>query len=209
MRGHFVAYRTRFIVLDLCDGADLRQLLRRSGPLGEEIARGILGQIAAGLQHAHRHGILHLDLKPANVLVDRAGQVAITDFGLGRLIESDGCDKEVVGTPLYMPPEQFAMTDVGPHCDWYSLGCMAYELLTGERLFGAEDSRNLLRQKSRIPSESWPAVSASEDYRQSIRTALQPLVDHREIDLDEVATWARPVPELVVGFEDEGCVDRD
>ncbi len=73
MRGHFVAYKTRFIVLDLYDGTDLRRLLRDHGPLDEETARGVLGQIADGLRHAHQRGVLHLDLKPANILIDRQG----------------------------------------------------------------------------------------------------------------------------------------
>ncbi len=203
MRGHFVAYRTRFIVLDLYDGADLREVLRRYGPLSESMARAVLGQIAAGLRYAHQQGVLHLDLKPANVLVNQSGQVAITDFGLGRLLESDGCDQEVVGTPLYMPPEQFTMTDVGPHSDWYSLGCIAYELLTGERLFHADDSSRFLDQKLCAPSSDWPKFPASEEYRLHVNTALQPFVDHRDLDLDEIATWARPVPELALRLDDD------
>jgi serine/threonine protein kinase len=195
LRGHFVAYRTRFIVLDLYDGADLREVLRRSGPMPEATARAVLGQIATGLRYAHQQGVLHLDLKPANVLVDRRGKVAISDFGLGRLIESDGCDQEVVGTPLYMPPEQFTMTDVGPHCDWYAFGCIACELLTGERLFQSTSSR-FMDQKLTVPSSSWPVIEASEELQLHIRTALQPLAEHRDLDLEAIARWARPVPEL-------------
>ncbi len=137
---HFIAYRTRFIVLDLYDGADLRKVVRHHGPIRESVVRGVLGQIAAGLRYAHQHGVLHLDLKPANVLIDKQGHVAITDFGLSRLIESDGCDQECVGTPVYMPPEQFMMTNVGPHSDWYSFGCIAYEMMSGKRLFQDHES---------------------------------------------------------------------
>jgi serine/threonine protein kinase len=196
LEGHFVAYRTRFIVLRLYDGADLRKVLRQRGALGESTARGVLGQIAAGLRHAHAEGVLHLDLKPANILIDKHGRVAITDFGLSRLIESDGCDQEVVGTPVYMPPEQFMMSDIGPHCDWYSLGCIACELLSGEPLFQAEKPSLLLNDKFRRPSSDWPPVQASEEFRLHLKTALQPLADHRDLDLDEIASWARPVPEL-------------
>jgi serine/threonine protein kinase len=198
---HFVEFRTRFIVLQLYDGCDLQSLVRRHGPLSESAARGILGQVAAGLRYAHANGVLHLDLKPANVLVNRLGQVAITDFGLGRLADSSEGDTELVGTPLYMPPEQFSMRDVGPHSDWYAFGCIAYELLRGERLFQTQAFRHLLEEKRRTPSTTWPDVQASEEYRLLLKTSLQPLVDHRELDLDLIASWARPVPELAPYLE--------
>ncbi len=202
LRGHFVAYRTRFIVLDLYDGADLRQVLRRHGRIAEATARGALGQIAAGLAQAHRQGVLHLDLKPANVLIDQTGHIAITDFGLSRLIESDGCDQDCVGTPAYMPPEQFMMANVGPHCDWYSFGCVAYELLSGKRLFQAEESSQFLDDKLRSPSSSWPAVDASGELCANLQSALHPMVADRSLDLEKIAAWARPVPELAVSHED-------
>jgi CRP-like cAMP-binding protein len=200
LRGHFVAYRTRFIVLDLYDGADLREVIRQFGPMPEATARAVLGQIAAGLQDAHQRGVLHLDLKPANVLVGNNGHVAITDFGLGRLIEADGCDEEVVGTPLYMPPEQFTMTNVGPHCDWYSFACIAFELLTGERLFKADYSSQLMDRKLRAPSTTWPQLEASEEVQLLLRSALQPQANKRELALEKIATWARPVPELAAAL---------
>ncbi|MGI9472057.1 MAG: protein kinase domain-containing protein, partial [Rubripirellula sp.] len=197
MRGHFVAYRTRFIVLDLYDGSDLRRAIRRHGPMDESTTRRLLGQIAAGLAHAHENGVLHLDLKPANILINSDGHVAITDFGLGRLVEFDGVDREVVGTPLYMPPEQFTMRDVGPHCDWYSFGCLAYELMTGERLFESNDTKQLRLRKLRAPTQEWPEVrDLSDELRGHMQKALQPLHKNRTLDLMRIAQWAAPVPEL-------------
>lgn len=197
MRGHFIAYKTRFIVLDLYDGMDLRRWLREHGPLDETVAKGILGQIADGLRYAHRQGVLHLDLKPANVLINRQGEIAITDFGLSKLMESDGCDSEAVGTPLYMPPEQFTMTDVGPHCDHYAFGCIAYELLTAENPFlGAGDDVDLFQRKERVPNSKWPTLDASSEYRKLVRGSLQPSISKRKLDLDAIASWSRPVPEL-------------
>jgi serine/threonine protein kinase len=135
-------------------------------------------------------------------LIDGDGQIAITDFGLSRLIETDGCDYECVGTPVYMPPEQFLMTDVGPHCDWYSFGCLAYELISGKRLFQDENSSRFLDHKLSPPSSSWPVLDASEDLCRDLRSALQPAVEHRSLDLDRIATWAKPVPELAAVPED-------
>ena len=134
------------------------------------------------------------------MLVNKNGHLAITDFGLGRLIESDGCDEEVVGTPLYMPPEQFAMIDVGPHCDWYAFACIAFELLTGQRLFEANTTTQLMDQKLRAPSTTWPQVEASEEIQVLLRSALHPQAAQRKLDLEKIATWARPVPELTAAL---------
>ncbi len=196
MQGHFVAYKTRFMVLDLYDGTDLRALLRDTGPLDEETAKAVLGQIADGLRHAHQNGVLHLDLKPANILIDQQGHIAITDFGLSKLIESDGCDSESVGTPLYMPPEQFTMTNVGTHCDTYALGCIAFDLVMGERLYGHHPSMELVDLKFVEPNEDWPFIESSREYRDMVCNAVRPFVCDRNVDLDVIASWARDVPEL-------------
>lgn len=197
---HFVAYRTRFIVLDLFDGADLKTVIRRHGPLSESTARGILGQIAAGLRYAHQQGVLHLDLKPANILVDRSGRVAITDFGLSRLVKCDQEDHDCVGTPPYMPPEQFLMYDIGPHCDWYALGCIAYELVSGERLFDTEDSARLLDGKLGLATDAWTDAFGSGEYRDYLRVAIEPAIPDRRLDLDQLAAWARPAEGLSAVF---------
>jgi CRP-like cAMP-binding protein len=196
LREHFIAYRTRFIVLELYDGADLRTVIRDHGPLSESVVRRVLGQVAAGLMYAHEQGITHLDLKPANLLINRQGRIAITDFGLSRLIETDGCDREVVGTPIYMPPEQFMMANIGPHCDWYSFGCVACELLNGKPLFDSPDSPGFLDEKFRSPSSTWPAIDASDELCDHLRSALEPISEDRRVDLKQIAAWSDLVPEL-------------
>ncbi|MCG8650710.1 MAG: protein kinase [Pirellulales bacterium] len=195
--GHFIAYRTRFMVLEFIDGPDLRTVIRRLGRLPESSVRKLLGQIAAGLQYAHLQGVLHLDLKPANLLINHQGRISITDFGLSRLIESDGGDRDCVGTPHYMPPEQFMMADLGPHCDWYAFACIAYELLTGQRLFQSDESPQFLDDKLRTPSAAWPRFEASATLSRQVRAALQPMPMHRRLDLDKIAAWAQPAPEIV------------
>jgi len=200
MHGHFVAYRTRFLILDLCDGADLKRMLSVHGPMDEPTVRAVLGQIAAGLQYAHAQGALHLDLKPANILVDRRGKVSITDFGLGRLIKSDGCEESIAGTPAYMSPEQFQGTDIGPECDWYSLGCLGYELLTGKLLFPEPDLAQMFNRKHFLANDVWPGLEVSEELRVALHSALDPMVAYRDLDLEQVAAWARPVPELAAAL---------
>ncbi|KAA5543035.1 protein kinase [Roseiconus nitratireducens] len=196
LRDHFVAFHTRFIALDYYDGADLRSVLSQLGAIPGATARAILGQIAAGLRHAHQCGVLHLDLKPANVLVNRAGHIAITDFGLSRLVGAEQTDRTLVGTPAYMPPEQFLMTDIGAHCDWYAFGCVAAELLSGNRLFDANQSSALLDQKFQPPESGRFGSSTDEALAECIRSALQPVIADRRLDLGHIAAWSRPVPEL-------------
>ena len=102
-----------------------------------------------------------------------------------------------------MPPEQFTMTDIGPHSDWYSFGCIIYELMTGERLFHADDSVELLDEKFRMPSSAWPRLGASGDVCGQLRSALQPILEDRTLDLGTIASWARPVPELAVALDEQ------
>ncbi len=196
-REHFLAYRTRFLVLDLCDGSDLFRLLRSCGPMDEPTVRAILGQIAQGLSYAHRYGVIHRDLKPGNVLVDRDGRVRLTDFGLSKLIESEVPEGKAVGTPSYMPPEQFRSSQIGCESDWYSLGCLVYEMLTGEFLFNGETWMEMYDQKKRAkPSLTWPALPCSEELQQIVRNTLYPDPADRRLDLETIAGWSRNVPNL-------------
>jgi tRNA A-37 threonylcarbamoyl transferase component Bud32 len=196
-REHFLAYRTRFLVLDLCDGADLYQILRVHGAMTEERVRAILGQIAEGLMYAQDAGIIHRDLKPGNVLIDRRGQVKLTDFGLSKLLKEEVLEGKAVGTPSYMPPEQFRSEDIGPEADWYALGCLASELLTGQILFNGENWMDLFRMKcDREPTHDWPSVNVSDELRAVLHGALQPVARKRSLDLEMISRWSEPVEGL-------------
>jgi tRNA A-37 threonylcarbamoyl transferase component Bud32 len=193
-REHFLAYRTRFLVLDLCDGSDLLRVLQLHGPMDEATTRAILGQIALGLQYAHQAGVIHRDLKPGNVLVDRRGRIRITDFGLSKLLQSESPDQKAVGTPAYMPPEQFRSDEATASCDWYALGCLAYEMLSGKILFDGSNWMEILDMKRhRVPSATWPEIEASDELRRVIAGALEPLAAKRHLDLDVISEWAEPV----------------
>ena len=197
LRGQFVAYRTRFLVLDLCDGCDLSRLLRGRGPMDEPSARALIGQIAAGLLDAHQAGVIHRDVKPANVLVDRDGRARLTDFGLSKLIKSELLDGKAVGTPSYMPPEQFRTDDLGPESDWYSVGCVLYEMLTGKVLFRPTSWIKMFDMKRRAsPSSEWPELETSPELLEVIHQALHPDPRLRKLDLKSLSSWAAPVPGL-------------
>jgi eukaryotic-like serine/threonine-protein kinase len=110
----------------------------------------IIFACAKALDTAHRHGVVHRDIKPANLMMNADGQVKIVDFGtaLSAKIESNTATNVVgvVGTPRYMSPEHIRDKDIGPHSDQFSLGIMAYELLTGMPCFGASNLQALMNQ---------------------------------------------------------------
>lgn len=126
-----------FISMEYVDGEDLASLLRRVGRLTGERALEIARELCAGLSAAHAAGVIHRDLKPPNVMLDRVGRVRITDFGLARLGEEGAAAGEFAGTPAYMAPEQLAGLGATVRSDLYALGLVLYELFTGRRAFPA------------------------------------------------------------------------
>ena len=137
--------------MDYVEGRDLGALVRESGPLLPARAAEWLKTIAEAVHFAHQRGTLHRDLKPQNVLLDAAGVLRITDFGLAKLIESDDSLTQTgaaMGSPSYMPPEQAAghFDQVGPQSDVYGLGAILYELLTAQPPFRAETAMATIRQ---------------------------------------------------------------
>ena len=148
--------------MQFCDGEAMNAIVDREGCVGEAECRKIIGQLTRGLMYAHAAGVVHRDVKPANILIDRAGTVQLTDFGLARPVMGDDAVLEnlVVGTPRYMAPEQVFVPNVGPWADFFSLGCVAYELLTGNPLFDAIGFDDLLH---RGPDGNRDATSAPSD----------------------------------------------
>lgn len=123
-------------------------------PLKPEVARDILLDICSGLAAAHLQGVLHRDLKPANVLIKENGRAVIIDFGLARsqsyptITNADA----ILGTPAYMAPEQLKGDKSKPESDCYSLGCLAFELLTGQTPFPTDDLMKLLTSHMSKPA---------------------------------------------------------
>ena len=132
-----------FLSMEYVDGVNLRQLLSAQ-KVATKQALQIVEQICDALQYAHDEGVVHRDIKPENILLDRRGNLKITDFGLAKMLgrEEDGptgltMTHQVMGTPHYMAPEQVEKpTEVDHRADIYSLGVVFYELLTGELPLG-------------------------------------------------------------------------
>src|SRR5579862_1719464 len=125
-----------YLVMELIDGPSLADVLAR-GPLGARPTMDMVAQVAAGLQAAHTAGLIHRDVKPANILFTSEGSVRITDFGIAHVVGSTPVTSTgtVMGTPGYIAPERVAGASAGPASDLYALGIMAYECLTGMRPF--------------------------------------------------------------------------
>ena len=136
-----------FLSMEYIDGEDLASLLKRIGYLSNEKALDIARQLAAGLAAAHEKGVLHRDLKPANIMIDGHGRVRITDFGLAVAIGEEAEAAEILGTPAYMAPEQFAGKGATTRSDIYAFGLVLYELYSGKRAFTAPTIAELRAQK--------------------------------------------------------------
>src|SRR5271170_5074178 len=133
---------TYFIVMEYVDGEPLSSIIRTQAPLGPAHTAAIGADIAKALSFAHRHGVVHRDVKPGNVLITSDGQVKVTDFGIARAI--GGGDEQVtqtglvMGTATYFSPEQAQGFEVDGRSDVYSLGVVLYEMTTGRPPFSGE-----------------------------------------------------------------------
>src|SRR5918992_3979709 len=136
-----------YIAMRFVPGDDLRTLLREEGRLEPERAARLVAQVASALDAVHAHGLVHRDVKPANVLMGVQDHVYLTDFGLSKRVAADSEATRtgmVLGTLDYVAPEQIRGHDVGPFTDVYSLGCMAVHLLTGQVAYPVETEEGKL-----------------------------------------------------------------
>jgi serine/threonine-protein kinase len=131
---------THYIVMEYISGTNLKELIRKEAPFSLSRALRITLQISEALRHAHEHNIVHRDIKPHNILITSEGIVKVTDFGIARAVSSSGFTQTgvVMGSVQYISPEQARGLSVGPQSDLYSLGCILYEMLTGEVIFQGE-----------------------------------------------------------------------
>lgn len=138
-----------FYAMEVLDGGNVRDLLDRYGALSWREVATIARQICSALQHAHNHGIIHRDLKPSNIFVMSNGTAKLGDFGIARDTNSADITSQglTVGTHAYMSPEQIrGENDVTGQADLYSLGCVLFEMLAGQRAFPGTNFANLFEQ---------------------------------------------------------------
>jgi len=137
------------MVMELVRGETLDRLAQRVGPMPAEAAAYLVDSMLSALEHAHREGVVHRDMKPANVMVTEGGGVKIMDFGIARVLgaEQMTIDGRLMGTPAYMPPEQVLGKEVDGRADLYSVGVVFYRLLTAALPFNAETALAMMQRQ--------------------------------------------------------------
>ena len=147
----------RFFAMEYVQGKDLAELVEGDGRPGLELAIDIIVQAASGLAAAHEQGIVHRDVKPSNILVRPDGTVKITDFGLSKSVDADvsiSQEDTVIGTPIYMSPEQCRSRDVDARTDIYCLGLTAWALLVGRPPYPGPSLGDVLHDQINTPLPS-------------------------------------------------------
>jgi predicted Ser/Thr protein kinase len=159
-----------YISMEYVDGDDLAALLERIGRLPEEKALEIARKLCAGLAAAHSRGVIHRDLKPQNIMLNKRGEVLIMDFGLAAIADQLSGAEARNGTPAYMSPEQLKGIEVTAKSDIYSLGLILYELFTGKKPFQAKTIAQLIeaQEATQLGGEFAPEVE------KVVRACLQP-----------------------------------
>lgn len=147
---------THYITMEYVSGEDLKSFIRRAAPLSIGKSISIAQQVAEGLEEAHRLGVVHRDLKPQNIMIDKDGNARIMDFGIARSLKVKGITGAgvMIGTPEYISPEQAETKEVDQRSDIYSLGVILYEMLTGRVPFEGETPLCVaMKHKSEIPTD--------------------------------------------------------
>jgi predicted ATPase len=145
---------TPYITMEYVPGEDLKSLVKRKGKLAEEEAVSIAKQVCEGLSEAHRLGVVHRDLKPQNIMIDKQGHAKIMDFGIARSVEMPGVTATgvIIGTPDYISPEQAEGEEADQRSDIYSFGVILYEMVTGRVPFEGDTALSVaLKHKTEEP----------------------------------------------------------
>jgi eukaryotic-like serine/threonine-protein kinase len=165
---HGIAY----IAMELLEGRELQNLIEEGRHLSVDEALNIAIQVAVGLGYAHEHGVVHRDIKPSNIMVLQGKRVKIADFGIARMQSSLLSTQTgmVMGSPLYMSPEQVKSERVDFRSDIFSLGIVLYQMLTGKLPFGGDNAHTVMYQ---IVQEEPPKPSSlNSDVPDSLDTIV-------------------------------------
>ena len=192
------------LVMELVDGEPLSERLERDGPMPPKAAAALAADVAEALYHAHQRGIVHRDVKPANILVERqSGRARLIDFGIAHSLEAASHDLTrtgtSLGTPRYMAPEQLAGEPIGPRTDLWGLGAVLYQALSGRVPFdGATPLAIATQQQAGAPPLELDAALAAV-----VTRCLSVAIDDRPIHAGAVARGAARVdrrrPDLRAG----------
>ncbi|MCJ7565466.1 MAG: protein kinase [Candidatus Aminicenantes bacterium] len=147
---------THYITMEYVSGEDLKSVIRMMGRMSPGQAVSITRQICEGLAEAHKLGVVHRDLKPQNIMIDREGKARIMDFGIARSLKAKGITDGgiIIGTPEYMSPEQVEGKEIDQRADFYALGVILYEMLTGKVPFEGDTPLSIaVKHKTEMPQD--------------------------------------------------------
>lgn len=188
-------YRTVFIIMELLDGASLETVLREAGALPVKKSLEVLLQICAGLDYAHGLGIIHRDIKPGNIFLQKNNVAKIVDFGLACTTGTKGA--RVVGTPKYLSPEQVRGWPVDERSDIYSLGVTAFRMVTGRDAFEENDVYSLLQMhlQQDVPDPRESNRDLPEEMRDFILRATRKDPSSRYQSVEQALSELHPLAE--------------
>ncbi|MBB5806821.1 serine/threonine-protein kinase [Saccharothrix ecbatanensis] len=208
-----------YIVMEFVDGRTLRDIVKTQGPLSGKRAMEVMADVSAALDFSHRHGIVHRDVKPANVMITRAGAVKVMDFGIARAVHDGQAavtqTAAVIGTAQYLSPEQARGEAVDGRSDVYASGCVLFELLTGEPPFTGDSpvavAYQHVREEPKSPSSLNPKVTPALDSIVLKAMAKGPANRYQSAaemraDLVRVLSGQRPSAPAVMTAEDRTAV---
>jgi len=153
----------KFITMEFIEGHDLKSLITEKGRLSPEETVRIVEQVCLALETAHSEGVVHRDLKPQNIMIDRVGRVAVMDFGIARSVDAGGMTQTgmLVGTPDYMSPEQVMGERVDVRSDLFAIGVILYELLSGSLPYKADSAQAAMYRRTREAAKPLNVVEPS------------------------------------------------
>lgn len=196
-----------FITMEYVPGEDLKSFIRRAAPLSTARTISIAKQVCDGLSEAHHLGVVHRDLKPQNIMIDKQGNVRIMDFGIARSVQSKRITGEgvMIGTPDYMSPEQVEGKEVDSRSDIYSLGVILYEMVTGQVPFEGDTPFSIgLKHKSEPPKD--PKEFNSQVHEDLSRVILKCLEKDKTLRFQSAEDIRSELENIEVGLPSSGKI---
>jgi serine/threonine protein kinase len=192
------AGRFLFMAMKFIEGRSLEDIIESQGPLPVSVVIQVLRAATSALAYAHDRGIVHRDIKSANILIDRDGRVVVTDFGIARAAEDASLTSTgtMVGTPYFMSPEQCAARRIGPQSDQYSLGVVAFQMLTGGVPFQAETLPGIMHHHfyTQVPDLATARLDIPVALREMIDRALAKKPESRFASTQAMVAALEAVP---------------